>query len=387
MSVTAETALPASPGTPFTLSDMGSDRRADLDAKQVRIANLLQEVGCEGLLVLAPDNFAWLTSGAVARGVLNPAEMPALYFSPDQRWVLCASSDSQRIFDEEIDGLGFQLKEWPWHWGRDQLLADLCHGRAIACDGPVNGCKPVGPRLQQMRRQLSPYEMACYRALGLVVSHALEATCRTMNPGETEREIAGQLSHRLLHRGAYAVNVQVAADGRSRVYRRCGFTSTPIRGSCVITATGRKYGLCATASRSVCFGPPDAELRKEHDAACKVSATYIASSWPDAMPQQILSTGRRVYLVSGYEHQWRLGPQGFVTGRAAVELSLLPQTQELFQPDWAVTWCSGVGAAVSCDTFVVSDQGPRLVTPTELWPLKRIRIQGAEFFRPDLLLR
>src|SRR5690348_14681616 len=94
-----------------------SDRRADVDAKQALVAAVLQEVGCEGLLVLDPDNFAWLTSGAMSRGSLNPAEHPALYFSPEQRWIIASNVDTQRLFDEELDGLGFQLKEWPWHWG------------------------------------------------------------------------------------------------------------------------------------------------------------------------------------------------------------------------------------------------------------------------------
>ena len=33
---------------------------------------------------------------------------------------------------------------------------------------------------------MTPYEAACLRLLGQVVSHALEATCRTMNAGETD---------------------------------------------------------------------------------------------------------------------------------------------------------------------------------------------------------
>ena len=38
-------------------------------------------------------------------------------------------------------------------------------------------------------------------------------------------------------------------------------------------------------------------------------------------------------------------------------------------------------------TRQVTDQGPKIVTPAEAWPLKRIRIQGAEFVRPDVLQR
>jgi hypothetical protein len=382
-----QTATPVLENPAHTLGDMDSDRRTDVEAKQVRIANLLQEVGCEGLLVLEPANFAWLGSGAAARGILDEGEHPALYFSPDQRWVISSNVDSQRLFDEELDGLGFQLKEWPWHWGREQLLADLCQGRTVACDQPLGSCKLVGPRLHRLRRAVTPYEEACYRALGLIVSHALEATCRTLNPGETEREVAGQLAHRLLHRGATPLNITVAADGRCGSYRQANFMSVPVQRYCMLEITARKYGLCATASRSVCFGVPDPEFRKQHDAACKVSATYIASSWPDAVPRQVLGYGKRVYLLTNYEHEWRSCPQGHLTGRQPVELTLTPQTEELFQANWPLTWRARVGPASSCDTFVITEQGPRPVTPPELWPLKRIRVQGAEFFRPDLLLR
>jgi Xaa-Pro aminopeptidase len=370
----------------LTLNE-GSDRRADLDAKQVRVALLLQEVGCEGLLVLDPENFAWLTSGATPRGILEPAAMPALFYGPEQRWLLSSNTDTQRLFDEELDALGFQLKEWPWHWGREQLLADLCQGKHLACDEPRTDCVPVGDRLRVLRRTLTGYEQACCRILGQTVSHALEATCRTMSHNETEREAAGQLSHRLLHRGVHPLTIGVAADGRSRLYRQFGFTSTPIRHHAVLAVSARKYGLICTASRSVSFGPADPDLRKEHDAACKVSATYQASTWPDAVPQQILGAGRRVYQLTGFEHEWLESPQGHVTGRAAVEMPLLPQTTELFQAGWAVTWRASAGAALSCDTFLVADQAPQPLTPTEAWPLKRIRVQGAEFFRPDILQR
>jgi hypothetical protein len=390
MTSPAETMLlsaPAGPEVGEPASVKASDRRADLDAKQAAIGQLLQQNDCEGLVVLDPDNFSWLTSGATARGVLDPAEAPVLYFSAEQRWLIASNADSQRLFDEELDGLGFQLKEWPWHWGREQLLTDLSVGRRLAADRPHGQAKMVGDRLRQMRRSLSVYEQACLAALGQVVGHALEACCRTMTPGETERELAGQLSHRLMHRGAHPVSVSVAADGRSAHYRQGGFTATPVQKHAVLTATARKYGLFASASRSVCFGHPDTALRSAHTAACKVSATYLASSWPDAVPREILTTGRRVYLLSGFEHEWLLAPQGHVTGRAPVELNLTPQTEELFHDGWAVTWRASAGTAVSCDTFVLTSEGPLAVTRVETWPLIRIRIQGADFFRPDLLVR
>jgi Xaa-Pro dipeptidase len=364
-----------------------SDRRADIDAKQLRLATLLQEAQCDGLLLLDRDNVAWFTSGAAARGILDANETPAVYINADGRWLLSSNVDTQRFFDEELDGLGFQLKEWPWHWGRAQLLNDLCESRTVASDQPCNECKVVVNQIRHLRRKMTAYEQACHRAVGQILSHALEACCRTLTPGETEREVAGQLSHRLLHRGAQPLALNVAAESRLRLYRHCGFTPAPVRTYCVVSATASKYGLCATASRSVCFGPPEVQVRRDHDAACKVSATYVASSWPDAVPKQILVTGRRVYLVSGAEHEWLLSQQGFVTGRSPVELPLTPQTEDLLQAGWAVTWRASAGGALSCDTFLLTEDGPRTVTATENWPLKRIRITGAEFVRPDILVR
>src|SRR5262245_48980322 len=192
---TETTLVPTAPAPVDTAAlETGSDRRTDIDAKMTLVAGLLKEVGCDGLLLLDPDNFAWLTAGATARGILDPREHPATYCNGEQRWVLCSNLDSQRMFDEEVSELGFQLKEWPYHWGRDQLLADLCQGRRVACDQPLGECKVVGEELRLLRRRLTVYEQACLEAVGGLVSHALEATCRTMQPGITERELAAQVS-------------------------------------------------------------------------------------------------------------------------------------------------------------------------------------------------
>jgi Xaa-Pro aminopeptidase len=386
----------SAPAEPLTLlpevanksvGDTGSDRRFDIDGKQLWVKNLLEEIGCDGLLVLAPANFAWLTSGGCSRGILDPAQWPVLFFTAEHRCVIASNVETQRLFDEEVDGLGFQLKEWPWYWGREKLLADLCFGRRVASDEPFGDCRPVADQLKQRRRTLTPYEQACLRALGQVVSHALEATCRNMTPTQTEREVAGQLGHRLIHRGAHPVSLSVAAGGRSRTYRLYGYTPAVVGNFCVVTATARKYGLYATASRSVSFGPVDAQLRREAETACKVCASYIGASWPDAVPKAILSAGRRVFQISDDEHEWRLCPQGHVTGRAVVELPLLPQTEDLLQSGWALTWQTSVGAAFGCDTVLITDHGPEMITPTEGWPQTRVRYHGADVLLPFLLER
>ncbi len=385
MSVTVESTRPSPSAVEIGLSTP-ADRRSDIDAKHQRITSLLRDGGCDGLLILRPENFAWFTSGALPRGVLEPAARPALYISQEGRWLLCCNADTQRLFDEEIDGLGFQLKEWPWHWGRSQLLADLTQGRKIASDEAYDQCQPFAEPLARLRRVLSPYEIACYRVLGETLSHALEATGRTILRDETEREVAGQIGHRLLRHGVHPVHISVAADGRSRV-SAVGLHRDADQGLLRPERDGAEVRALRRASRSIVFGEADEQFRQEHDAACKVSATYVASSWPDSLPRAILASGQRIYQHVGAEGEFYLCPQGHVIGRVPVELTFTPQVEELLQTNWAVCWHASVGAALSCDTFVITDEGPRTVTAADRWPLKRIKIQGAEFVRPDFLVR
>src|SRR5262249_22679672 len=161
---------------------------------------------------------------------------PVLFCNGEHRWVIASNVDAPRLFDEEIDELGFQLKEWPWQWGRDQLMADIQQNRRLASDRVLPHTQFVGDRIARLRWQTSAYEQACLRALGQIIVHALEATCRNLSPGDTEREIAGQLAHRLLHRGAVPIYLGVAVDERSQLYRRHGFTSAPLKQFAVVSA-------------------------------------------------------------------------------------------------------------------------------------------------------
>ena len=62
------------------------------------------------------------------------------------------------------------------------------------------------------------------------------------------------------------------------------------------------------------------------------------------MPRQILTSGQRIYALTGAEYEWFLSPQGQVTGRLPVEIELTPSREDLLQNNWAVTWHASVGA-------------------------------------------
>src|SRR5436190_5710442 len=157
-------------------------RRAEVEAKQEQVNALLAEAGADALLLVEPANIAWLTGASLWQGIPDPAEWPVLWLMNHQRWLVAGSTDSQRLFDVDLDGLGFQLKEWPWHGSRDRLLNDLCQNRRVACDRLHADYLPVGPTLRRLRRILTAPEQARLRELGAAVVHALEATGRSLQP-------------------------------------------------------------------------------------------------------------------------------------------------------------------------------------------------------------
>jgi Xaa-Pro dipeptidase len=364
-----------------------SPRRLDVDSKQHLVAQLLHDTECEGLLVLHAPNFRWLTSGAQPVGLYGRDEVPALYFSPSQRWLVASATDTPRLFAEDLDGLGFMLKEWHWTASREQMLADLVFNRKVACDLAFRDTKFAGTFFASGRRKLTAYEADRAAELGLMVVHAVEATARNFDWGDPEEEIAGHLAHRLLRHGAEPIALQVTGDGRGRAFRRRAFVGEPVERWCVLQATGRKFGLHATAARTVFRAAPEADEREEFETALRCRVAHLALSKVGERVAVAVDAGKAVLRPTRHEHEWRAAPPLCLTGREPSEGVFLPAAQDRWARGWAAVWQERVGAAAVVDTYILGDDGWRAATAGGDWPMRRAMSQGRVFELPDLLVR
>lgn len=386
MSTSAATSGPPSS---FAPPDDPARRRADVDGKQEIVGYVLEQMGCEAAVLHMPAHVAWFTGGLQVRGLTAETERPAVFTNGKQRWLLCSNVDTHRLFDEELDGLGFQLKEWQWPDGRAGLLGGLMANRRVAVDRPYPGMPLLTERLRGELRRLSAHDRERYYALGSLVSHALEATARAVGRGETEQEVAGHLAHRLLRHGAEPAGVSVTADDRGRKFRRAGFTPAAVAGLCTLQVTAARGGLFVTAARTVSFGPPPDEARRDYDAAARVAAVFLALSVPGETLTTAAEGGRRVLAKTPYEYEWRHSQPGYGTGWFAAEELRRLGTEDPFGPHQPVVWQARVGAAAVVDTALVTPDGARPVTPPDPanWPFKRIILNGRGYDVPDLLVR
>ena len=97
-------------------------RRADVEEKHRRVSRFLDETGHEGLVLRRASSVAWFTSGGDLSRTTLDGDISSifLYLNRNCRAVIFANVHSARVFEEELAGLGFQLKERPWTEGMDR---------------------------------------------------------------------------------------------------------------------------------------------------------------------------------------------------------------------------------------------------------------------------
>jgi hypothetical protein len=362
------------------------DRTTEVARRHRLIAEFLKKEGYSALLLQHPANFAWLTVGGGAVRCETNGCGPALFVTSDARVVVCNNVDTPLIFEHEVAGLGFQLKERPWSEPRSVMVADLCRGRRVASDSLSPNAADVNLHVRGMRLPLSDYDVGKLRTAGRLVAHAVEATARGMFPGRTEAEVAGELSHRLIKHGVQPVRVQVLGDGQAKRFRHWTYSSNPVHDSCTILAVGRYHGLHAGAARTISFGDPTSETLHAFEQAALVTATGMFFSQADWEMFEVWNRVKRIYEKCGAADEWRLADQADVVEYEFGPVSLMPTSEFRLFPGVPLFWHPSVGPVTMGETVLVTDRGAEVLTPATDWPRVPISVKGASVDLPAILV-
>ena len=131
---------PRSPVSSGELPIPDFERVECVSQRHQQLANYLREQQLDGLLIQEPANFAWLTCGGDSLRKGNSQHpIASILVTQDARVVLCNNIDSGQLFNLELAGLGFLLKERPWTEPPEILQQDVCRGRTVAADSVVTG--------------------------------------------------------------------------------------------------------------------------------------------------------------------------------------------------------------------------------------------------------
>lgn len=363
------------------------ERASDIEQKHRRVAQFLKENRSSALLLQQPCNLAWLTSGADFTRQGSSDTTASLFLMPEARVILTNNIDSGQIFESTLAGLGFQLKERPWHEARSVLVEDLCRGRHVASDTGVGRTTDVSAKLLNLRLPLNELECERLRDLGLQIAHAVEATARNFERGVSEAEIAGQLSHRLLKHNVITERLQVCGDGISQRFRHWTFGTDPVERFGTLTVIGRREGLHAAVTRTVCFGEIPDDLRNAYRIAVMTQATGMFFSQAGWVMSETWKRVARIYEKFGRAEEWEFAEQAEVIGYQPCEVPMTPSSEFMMLPSIAMFWHPSVGPVSVGDTMLIGPTGLEVLTPTEQWPMTKVDVKGTAILRPDILQR
>jgi Xaa-Pro aminopeptidase len=371
------------------------DKKAEIAEKIGRVLRMLAVEKLGGVLLGSQHNFAWLTAGGT-NGVDTSREQGAcalLVRADGRRFVLASRIEMARLLDEELAGMDFEPVEFAWEEEKSTptFLADravsLLEGNAkLGSDlfvGPT--AETVEGALANCRYQLTPPELERFRRLGRDAGEAVGELVRTLEPGETEREVARRACDALAARGIQSVVTLVAADARLQQFRHPVPTGRRWERVLMVVVCARRAGLIASLSRIVCAGVVPEELRRRTLAAAHVNARLMAATSPGALGSELYGVAAGAYTQEGFAGEERLHHQGGACGYRTRDWLAHPASSDTVQLNQAFAWNPSITGTKVEETCLTFDGGVELITTTPDWPQISVRVEGREYLSPDVL--
>jgi antitoxin VapB len=362
---------------------------SEFEIKQQRIADLLEQQQLNGLLLCRSSSWSWASCGHEANVAINSeSAVSALLFTKQRAYLLANQIEMPRLLAEEVGSLPFEPVEYAWHTAdeRDRLAFQLANG-PLASDLPLPGMRDLSDELATMRAQLTTAEQVRFRQLGAITGAALEAAARAIQPGMSEYAIAGVVATETYQRAATPVVTLIAVDDRIKRFRHPSASSQTLEHYAMLVLCARRFGLVASATRLVSFGPMADELQHRAVACAKIDALLHAATQPGRTLGAIFADLQAAYTAAGFADEWQLHHQGGPAGYENREAIATPNHPFVVQAGQAYAWNPSITGVKSEDTILISDHGYEVITATNAWPSYPVTINGTTVNRPAILER
>ena len=358
----------------------------ELSIKWSRVRELLRREGLDALLLRRVSSFAWITGGAAGYVTTNCEIGPSsILITPDAKYVITNNIEAPRLrAEEKLEEKGFTLRIAPWQESQD-VVAQLTSGLRVGCDGPYPGTVDLAASVSSLRRSLLPQEIVRFRILGQACGSALEKAARSVTQGLTEYEIAGLVAREAWTCGVTPILILVAADQRVFDFRHPLPTDRPLQRYAMLVLCGRKWGLIASCTRLVHFGPLPTDLKRKQESVARVDASLISATRPGARVADIFETALQAYANEGYPEEWTLHHQGGCAGYEGRECKATPDCTEVVHQGEAFAWNPSITGTKSEDTIIVGPVDNEIITATGAWPTLPIETDGRTILRPAIL--
>jgi len=367
---------------------------SEIQIKTDRLAAFLDRHHLDGVWLQHRNNFAWITGGRdnhIANS--TPVGVTAIYATRDGQRVCFANTiEAPRMRTEELADTGIETIDFPW-WdsaAAKKVVSEYVGGKRIAADADTVGAgfADLPSDWAELRWSLMDEEIARYRDGAQRTVAAMESTCRQIEWGMSEHEIAGMLDHNVHSQGANPTVTLIAADERIGRYRHPIPTNNRLARYVMLVTCAEFGGLISCCTRFVHFGAMSDELKRRQQAICNVDAAVNLATRPGRTLGEIFTDLQQAYAANGGADQWTLHHQGGSTGYAGREAVATPGSRITVRDNQAFAWNPSMTGVKCEDTVLVTSGGIEVLTaPSSDWPTVEGISNGKTLRRADMLVR
>jgi antitoxin VapB len=285
--------------------------------------------------------------------------------------------------EEQLKKQGWEFMVQPWYEAATGLQ-DLLSGCRVGADGAMPGASNLASDLARLRSQLTEEEGERFRRLGRLCAGAMEDTISSIQPGQSEQEIAAELARFSEARGVQPVAIMVAADERIYAYRHPIPKENRLKHYALVILCGRKWGLVCSITRAVHFGRLPKELEQKMHAAAKVDSVFIHHTRPGQTLGSIFAHAQAAYAETGYAQEWQHHHQGGSAGYEPREFVAVPESLEPVLIGQAFAWNPTIQGAKCEDTILVNNSGSEVLTEISGWPMIQVSVGANTYWRPAI---
>ena len=153
-----------------------------------------------------------------------------------------------------------------------------------------------------------------------------------------------------------------------------------------MSINGRYKGLIVTTSRMAYIGEPSKEFVKQYNDCCEMESLTASKARVGEDELTLYNTLRQAYIDKGYPDMFDRHGQGGCQGYWPREYMVTPDCHHIIQKNQAYCFNPVVDGTKTEDSFIVTEDGPMLITRPIIFPKLEYEFNGVKFERPGLLI-
>lgn len=370
--------------------------KEEINTKIDTLKNWMKQNNLGGMLFTQVRNVNWITAGRANTQIVLNKDVGAaslLIMDDGSKYLLANGSEAQRMLDESLKGLGYQLKFYPWYEAnpvkdsRGKLITEIAGNKRIGSDTPYPETMLMDEKFQPLRYQLTPTEIIRYRWVCEQTTDAVAEVCKKLMPGMNEFQIEAMTAAEIRSRGIIPTVLLIGVDQRIYEYRHAIPFGATLKDYAMVNVVAEKWGMPVAVTRFVHFGPLPSDLQNKLEKAAIVNAHYEEAAKPGTLCSNLFEEMKKWYADAGYEGEWMKHHQGGAIGYNDREYVIYPGINQVVHVNQAFAWNPTITGAKVEETILVHPDGIEVLTKYGNWPMINVELNGKIYPQPDILIK